>query len=96
MHNMFSAWIRNLFFFKIKKVNGNKFTYLCGKISFPLYLVHLNVADFITWYCQKYSPLSTGLQYLIYFIISIIGVIILMSIIELIKLLSRKVNKVIV
>lgn len=62
------------------KVCENDFTHLCGKISFPLYLVHMSVADLITWYCKQYVPLAIGIQYLVYFIISIIGVFILMSI----------------
>jgi len=70
----------------------NKYTRLCGRISFPLYLVHMNVADLITWYCTHYSPLSTEIQYLIYFIISIIGVVILMIVNNYIHgLLKRKV-----
>lgn len=75
---------------KSAQVYENNFTRLCGRISFPLYLVHMNVADFITWYCKQYSPLSTEIQYLVYFIISIIGVIVLMIINSLVQGLFKK------
>lgn len=55
---------------KVIIIPENKFTDLCKSCSFPLYLVHLNIADLIYWYCSNYRHLSTLDQYIAYFIIS--------------------------
>lgn len=48
-----------------------------GKWSFSLYLVHLNIADFICWISKNIILLKTVEQYLMYIILTVIGVVLL-------------------
>lgn len=77
---------------KTKKIVGNRFTSLCGKIFLPLYLVHLNVADMIDHICRHYIVLNCFLQYILYFFITLIGTIILMYAGQMFDRLLRKVG----
>ena len=77
---------------KTKKIAGNKFTSVCGKISLPLYLVHLNVADMIDHICRHYIVLNCFLQYILYFFITLICTIILMYAGRMFDRLLRKVG----
>ena len=77
---------------KTKKIADNKFTSVCGKISLPLYLVHLNVADMIDHICRHYIVLNCFLQYILYFFITLICTIILMYAGQMFDRLLRKVG----
>ena len=55
-----------------------KITSMCSKISLPLYLVHLNVADILDHVCRHYIILNDSLQYVLYFSITFICTIVLM------------------
>lgn len=77
---------------KTQKITANKFTNICGKISLPLYLVHLNVADMIDHICRNYIVLDCFLQYALYFFITLICTLVLMYAGQMFDRLLRKVG----
>lgn len=77
---------------KTDKIKANVFTDMCGKLSLPLYLVHLNIMDLITYFCRNYSVLNSSLQYILLFTISTVCTLLLMYAGQAFDRLLRKVG----
>ena len=78
---------------KSKKLRSNFLTESCRKCSFSLYLVHLNIADLINWFCKTKYKLGVWEQYIIYIIGTILGMLLLLLINRIIRLLVVSIRK---
>ena len=68
---------------------------ICRQCSFPVYLVHLNIADLICWYCKNIRQLSIRTQYIVYFILTLICMLLLLCMVNLFsKLFAKRFDKV--
>lgn len=63
---------------KVIVLKESLFTNICRQCSFPLYLVYLNIADLICWYCKNFKQLKIRTQYEMYFILTIVCMVLLL------------------
>lgn len=75
------------------KFPATKFTKFCEKYSFLIYIIHLNIADFIAYLSKKYFTLKVYEQYILYFLMTFVCVFILEALVIIISKTYAKLIK---
>ena len=68
-----------------KKIPESKVSVFCKKFSLVLYIVHLNMADLISYVSRIHIELNALEQYILYFALTIIGMFVLEGLVRLVK-----------